>query len=112
MTILKKYDIIFIENERKENIMVKGSVAKDEITKKILETFQGSFSYDKEIRIPWVENGEELQIKCTLTCAKVAVCADNVAAVPQKTDNTIGQNLEITQTEKEEVVDLINRLGL
>ena len=43
----------------------RGSEAKEFITKKLLETFDGSFLYNngKEIRIPVTENGENLQIK-------------------------------------------------
>ena len=51
--------------------MAKGQIAKQEITKKILETFEGSFLYDggKEIRIPIIEEGNLVQVKVTLTCA-------------------------------------------
>lgn len=48
----------------------RGSQAKAEIQKKILETFPGSFITDKMIRIPMTEDGEVIQIKCTLTAAK------------------------------------------
>jgi hypothetical protein len=51
----------------------RGSIAKTEITQKILEVFQGSFINDKEIRIPFHENGEDIEIKCVLTCAKTNV---------------------------------------
>lgn len=44
----------------------KGAQEKIEITQKILEMFDGAFTYDKEIRIPI--NGVE--IKVALTCAK------------------------------------------
>ena len=56
--------------------------AKEEITKKILEVFPSAFQYDKEIRIPWTENGEQVQIKLTLTAAKVMVNTGGDAAVP------------------------------
>ena len=94
--------------------MAKGSTAKEEITKKILEVFQGSFPYDKEIRIPWEENGEQLQIKCVLTCAKVNVSAGNDTAVPTAIEKIAetGHSYVITQEEKEKVVDLINKLNL
>lgn len=49
---------------------VRGSQAKAEIQKKILEVFPGSFISDKIIRIPMTEDGEVIQIKCTLTAAK------------------------------------------
>ena len=52
--------------------MAKGAESKAAVTKKILETFAGSFTYNdgKEIRIPCQEAGETVQIKVTLTCAK------------------------------------------
>lgn len=58
----------------------KGSILKQEITKKILEAFPGSFLYNdgKEIRINGSEAGVPLQIKVTLTAAKEAVENDNI----------------------------------
>ena len=54
---------------------VKGSIAKEQLIKKILETFPNSFSYNdgKEVRINCEENGLPVQIKLTFTCAKIAV---------------------------------------
>lgn len=53
----------------------KGSIAKEQLIQKILETFPNSFSYNdgKEVRINCEENGLPVQIKLTFTCAKVAV---------------------------------------
>ncbi len=48
----------------------KGALAKETITKKILETFPGSFTIDKVIRIPMSEEGSVVQIKVALTAAK------------------------------------------
>lgn len=48
----------------------KGALAKEDVMNKILEVFPGSFKYEKELRIPMMENGEMLQIKVTLTAAK------------------------------------------
>lgn len=62
--------------------MAKGAEAKETITAKLLETFAGAFKYDKEIRIPIMENGEMLQIKCVLTCAKTNVDNGEDTAVP------------------------------
>ena len=61
----------------------KGSILKQEITKKILEVFPGSFLYNdgKEIRINGSEAGVPLQIKVTLTAAKEAVENDNIVVV-------------------------------
>jgi hypothetical protein len=100
----------------------KGSIAKEEIIAKILETFQGSFKYDKEIRIPVLENGEPVQIKVTLTCAKtnvendendsrVAVLSETKAA-SASTPVTKTSVAEPTAEEKQAVADLCAKLGL
>ena len=62
----------------------KGSILKQEIASKILAAFPGSFLYNdgKEIRINGTENGEKLQIKLTLTAAKVAVEGGSDVALP------------------------------
>lgn len=97
--------------------MARGSIAKEEITKKILNDFEGSFVNDKEIRIPWVENGETLQIKVALTCAKVNIAApgsDNAFdyAGEQTPAPALDEAPILTKEEKDKVNDLINRLGL
>ena len=102
----------------------KGSILKKEIAEKILATFPGSFLYNdgKEIRINGTENGENLQIKISMTTAKVAVEGgdDNVlpgekAAVtadakPTGTNEKVPQ--EPTAEEKERLTTLLNKLGL
>lgn len=104
----------------------KGSVSKEQITAQILAAFQGSFTYDKEIRIPIMENGELLQIKCVLTCAKVNVENGGDTAVPGTTA-TVSTNQTAPSTvstgfmnppvapsaeEKQAVADLVSKLGL
>ena len=91
--------------------MARGSQAKTEITQKLLETFAGSFPYDKEIRIPWVENGEQVEIKVTLTCAKTNV-GNAETQVTGSIEPKVAASGEITEEEKKEVVDLITKLGL
>ena len=94
--------------------MAKGSQAKVEITKKLLETFENSFDYDKEIRIPIMENGELVQIKCTLTCAKVNVTNGADAAVPGSTvvSSNATPAAELTEQEKKETEELLASLNL
>ena len=101
--------------------MAKGQITKDIITEKILETFKGSFKYDKEIRIPYIENGEEIQIKCVLTCAKTNVDVGGENAIPgetqtilseDKTQVTNKETVEITQEEKNNVSKMLAALGL
>lgn len=65
---------------------MRGAESKAKVTKKILYMFDDSFVFNKEIRIPMVENGEELQIKVTLTAAK------NSVPNPNKTAETAATN--------------------
>ena len=98
--------------------MAKGSVSKEQITAKILETFPGAFKYDKELRIPMMEDGCEIQIKVTLTCAKTNVERGGDTALPGDTVSTVVPTpapsalTEPTTEEKERVSDLLSKLGL
>jgi len=91
---------------------VKGSQAKAEITQKILGQFPGSFLYEKEIRIPIVENGETIQIKVALTAAKVNVLNGADTEVPCSIAPTSAASSSITEVEKKEVADLLASLNL
>ena len=98
----------------------RGAVAKENIIQAILETFPGAFKYDKEIRIPMMENGEEVQIKVTLTAAKTNVERGGDVAVPGAA-KTVSEGfppvsapkvpMEPTKEEKENVKNLLNMLG-
>lgn len=103
----------------------RGSVAKEEITNKILAEFPGSFKFDKEIRVPVMENNELVQIKITLTAAKVNVENGGDTATPgadlikgmtpavegQVADSTT-MSIEPTPEEKENVRILLSKLNL
>lgn len=97
----------------------KGSESKEVIINKILETFPGAFRYDKELRIPMTENGETIQIKVALTCAKTNVeCGDSGSVVTST--GTISSSIppsvnfmnEPTAEEKAAVKDLCDKLGI
>ena len=98
----------------------RGAVAKEQIMSQILANFEGAFKYDKEIRIPVVENGETIQIKITLTAAKTNVEVGGDMAVPgaQKEMVTPGGSfnetsnapVEPTAEEKENVAKLVASL--
>lgn len=96
----------------------KGAAAKEQIIQKLLDTFEGSFKYDKEIRIPIMENGELLQIKCTLTCAKSNVEGGTGAVASNQSSNDNKQTdlsnfmQEPTEEEKERVRDLCDKIGV
>lgn len=95
--------------------MVRGSRAKEEIIQKILKTFPGSFRYDKELRIPIEENGENIQIKITLTAAKINVNAEVNEIVPNISNSQTSSSptfLEITEQEKTDVINLMEKLNL
>lgn len=101
--------------------MARGAVAKEQIFKKMLEVFEGSFMYNsgKELRIPWDENGTLVQIKVTLTCAKdnVSVGEEMSAAVakeeaPVSNFPAPKKKVQVTEEEKQNVEDLLKALGL
>ena len=98
----------------------RGSESKNIITAKLLETFAGSFIYDKNIIVPMVENGESLQIKIALTCAKTNVESGMDNAIPGTTASTITTPkaidnhgiAEVTEEEKQNVLKAMKALGL
>lgn len=102
----------------------RGSIAKEQITNQILKLFPEAFPYEKEIRIPVQENGEIVQIKVTLTAAKVNVEQGGDSALPgvEAWSNVINklneaskeepEKVELTQEEKNDVAEMIARLGL
>ena len=95
--------------------MARGAEAKQIITDKILQTFEGSFIYGKEIRVPLQENGERVEIKVTLTCAKENVGGDSAFAAPQGETSQVAQAsapAAPTEQEKANIADLMSRLGL
>lgn len=98
--------------------MARGSILKEQITNKILETFPGSFVFDKVLIIPGIENSENLQIKVALTCAKVNVERGGDTALPGDTVSAVAPTstpsalVEPTAEEKERVSDLLSKLGL
>ena len=108
--------------------MARGEASKEEVINKILSTFEGSFKYDKEVRIPMMENGELIQIKVTLTAAKTNVEPGGDTAMPgavkskaTSTSASTASNIgsasshfmnEPTEEEKKNVAELISKLGL
>lgn len=102
---------------------VKGAIAKAEIAQKILNTFEGSFLYNdgKEIRINTVEDGNIVQIKVALTCAKVPVEGGFVPPEAAKkaetinfTDSVVKEQIPVepSEDEKARLTMLLNRLGI
>ena len=107
--------------------MAKGSESKSIFYAKILETFEGSFMYNdgKEIRIPFKEDGKDIQLKIVATCAKDNVEPGGDAAVPgvKATKVTIAEGakpvfedvsaiVEPSAEELNTVSNLMTQLGL
>ena len=102
--------------------MAKGQQFKKEVQEKILQLFPQSFLYNdaKEIRICGVEDGQPIQIKVALTCAKenVEIGADNAMPgdfpAPKMTAPTPERTAPVqpTEAEKQTVADLLKSLGL
>lgn len=95
--------------------MARGAEAKQIITDKILQIFEGAFIYGKEIRVPLQENGERVEIKVTLTCAKENVGGNSAFAEPQSETSQPAQAsipAAPTEDEKANIADLMSRLGL
>ena len=94
---------------------IKGSIAKEEIIKRMMEVFEDSFMNDKTLIIPMMENGEEVQIKRTLTASKTNIPHSNgKAEIPITVAAGMPNPVEVvepTEEEKQRVVDLINKLG-
>lgn len=95
----------------------RGSNAKIEITNKIMEVFPGAFVYGgKELRIPINENGEVVEIKVALTCAKTNV-GDGAVAGDLESGNTVQVSVteapaKPTQAEIDNISKLMDKLGL
>ena len=107
--------------------MARGALSKQEVMKKILSTFDGAFLYNdqKEIRIPMMEDGEEIQIKVALTAAKENVNPGDDNALPGEISTKAADTginfeqttketkiVEPTEEEKNNVKDLLAALGL
>lgn len=93
--------------------MARGASSKASVIAKILETFDGAFEYGKELRIPMEEDGERVEIKVTLTCAKVNVGGDEPGenAAVQGPSSTEGASAP-SEEEKQNIATLMERLGI
>ena len=94
--------------------MAKGAIAKGEVIAKIKEVFPEAFEYGKELRIPLEEDGQRVEIKVALTCAKTNVGGDG-ASVESQVESNVAVNVPAavpSEEEKQNISDLMSRLGL
>ena len=106
--------------------MAKGSLAKEVVQNKIAEIFGQDYigEFNKKIYVWANENGEKIQIAITLTCPKEPIeIPDNLIQENEdwdfsdepKTKTVAVTNAapaEITEQEKQNIADLMARLGL
>ena len=92
--------------------MAKGAQAKAEITETILKTFPNSFVNEKEIRIPMIEDGTEIQIKVTLTAAKDLIINGNEVSKEDAATVEAPKSAVVSEEEKKNVSKLLASLGL
>ena len=101
----------------------RGAESKEKVTQVILDTFPGAFKYEKELRIPMFENGEEVQIKVTLTAAKTNVERGGDVALPGATSQFTASPapaqlkhdiaaMEPTAEEKENISNFLKMMGM
>lgn len=104
----------------------KGTIAKQNVVKKIQEIFGADFigEVDKKIYVWTQENGERVQIAISMTCPKTPIDISGTP-VPNFSGGMDFENMgvatvapatytpaEITEEEKQTVADLMARLGL
>ena len=94
--------------------MAKGAASKAIVVQKILETFDGAFEYgSKELRIPMEEDGNRVEIKVTLTCAKTNVGGGDADEIAEgQAPITVEQAMPPSDEEKKNIATLMERLGI
>ena len=112
--------------------MARGNQAKTEVIEKIIETFgrDNTILYDKKLYITTKEDGAPIQVCLTLTCPKTLVSPSGAATPAEPPKSAFGGGFdfesmgattaepepfkpaEITQTERDNVRELMARLGL
>lgn len=98
----------------------KGAVAKEQIAKKMAETFGADWigERDKKYYLWANENGERIQIAISMTCPKTPVGEAGATADSNVLNFEDGATaggeipIEITTDEKKNIADLKARLGL
>ena len=111
--------------------MAKGALAKEDVAKKLAAAFGADYlgEYDKKYYVYGYENGEKVQIAIAMTCPKTPVeftpvvtsgyvqtgdwnFDDDVPAAVTTTATAPSAPVEITQEERNNIAELMARLGL
>ena len=94
--------------------MARGTESKAKLIEKLKEIYPDAFEYGKEFRIPFEEDGQRVEIKVALTCAKSNVGGESVSEVSGVESNTPVDMVPAAPTEEEKanIAALMDRLGL
>jgi hypothetical protein len=94
--------------------MARGAESKAKLIEKLKEIYPDAFEYGKEFRIPFEEDGQRVEIKVALTCAKSNVGGEGASEVSGVESNTPVDVVPAAPTEEEKanIAALMDRLGL
>ena len=94
--------------------MAKGAESKAKLIEKLKEIYPDAFEYGKEFRIPFEEDGQRVEIKVALTCAKSNVGGEGASEVSgvQSEEAVNVASAAPTEEEKANIAKLMDRLGL
>lgn len=95
--------------------MAKGAESKQKLFDKLSEIFPDAFMDDKVMRIPFKENGETVEIKVALTCAKDVIGGGNGSASTSTAKVNTPQPQQLAQPTEQEIANvqnLLSRLGM
>lgn len=97
--------------------MAKGSSSKEILIAKLKEVYPDSFMYEKNLIIPFIEDGQKIQLKVALTCCKTNIEQGGDVAVPGAQAPTVSAPtnektpIEPTSEEKKNISDFLSSMG-
>lgn len=95
--------------------MARGSLAKQKITEKLINLFGDSYigTQNNKLYILEDDGGEKLQIAITLTCPKEGIeIKKQQSELAETNSNPNLRSVTISDSERKEVEDIMERLGL
>ena len=97
--------------------MAKGSSSKEILIAKLKEVYPDSFMYEKNLIIPFIEDGQKIQLKVALTCCKTNIEQGGDVAIPGAQAPTVSAPInektpiEPTSEEKKNISDFLSSMG-
>ena len=97
--------------------MAKGSSSKEILIAKLKEVYPDSFMYEKNLIIPFIEDGQKIQLKVALTCCKTNIEQGGDVAIPGAQTPTVSAPtnektpIEPTNEEKKNISDFLSSMG-